>query len=137
MPNGPQLATPVEIGDGDILWRRVALDSKWAKRKNGQLVVSSLAFLPDDGELSLHLPSLTSVAAIRARWPDCSVVKLSATLIRSREYLVQAAPTDDDPSHVSAICPQSRGINDVRRDAKAFASGADWEFLDPRLAALL
>ena len=113
------------IGDDEILWRR--LIPAWIVRNpDGTFLRASSAAFDDgiDGEVSVHLASLTTTDRVLEGRRDDSVVALPARFPRSLGHVVVRDPKPDDPSH-ALICPPPglRGKR-KRKDALLMAKEA-------------
>jgi hypothetical protein len=118
------------IADSEMLWRRVVPSPDWIVLEGDTYRVSSLAFFSSDGEISVHLASLTSVSSILSRYPRYSVARIEARHFRACGHTISRDPTPEDPSHLRVLAPPGRGVKDLRRDARTIAAKADWEFLN-------
>jgi hypothetical protein len=118
----PRVDDP-SIGDDALLWRDIPPVSGWFHRNpDGSLRPSSMAFL--DGlsrELSVHLASETTEAAVLNGRNEFSIAEIRAGCPRSLGYAVVRDPEPEDPSH-TIICPPPQ-IAEKRRkkDARAMA----------------
>jgi hypothetical protein len=90
-----------QIGDDDVLWRRLT-NSYWIKDSNGTKRVSSAAFKgsPHDLELSTHSARLTTLEWVFNSRPHAlGVGEIVARMARDLELVVEHDPVDDDASH--------------------------------------
>ena len=117
-----------EVDGAEILWRRIGPD--WIVERDGADGVSSAAFLDNvDGNVSVHLASLTTIEAIRGAYQHCRIAALPASIPQSLGFTVQRDPLPEDPSHALLIPPKtSRSKNTKRADARKMAVSC--EFVD-------
>jgi hypothetical protein len=113
-----------QIGDDDILWRRLTTPY-WIKDLNGARRVSSAAFKgnPHDLELSTHAAKLTTLEWVFSSRPYALAVgEIVARMARDLGLVVEHDPVEDDPSHTVIRLNTPKGIRE--KQAKEFANRA-------------
>jgi hypothetical protein len=77
--------TPLPIGDGEIVMRRVQPDELTTDAEDGPIRPSSDAFKQDgtDGETSVYLRSETTAERLVARYPDTYMAEITVGEIRA------------------------------------------------------
>jgi hypothetical protein len=113
-----------QIGDDDILWRRITTPY-WIKEMNGVKRVSSAAFKgsPHDLELSTHAAKLTTIEWVFSSRPYArGVGEIVARLARDLGLVVEHDPDKDDPSHTVIHLNAQKGIRE--KQAKELANKA-------------
>jgi hypothetical protein len=108
-----QIDEPIE--GAEILWRRLTPD--WIKRaEDGSIIVASAAFLDNiDGNVSVHIASLTSIEDVLRAYPHCHVAAIEAQVVIDRGFTIKRDPLPDDPSHALIKPPPERRTKSVRK----------------------
>jgi len=118
-----QIDEPIE--GAEILWRRLTPD--WIKRaEDGSVLIASAAFLDNiDGNVSVHIASLTSIADVLRAYPHCQIAAIEAQFVTERGFTIKRDPLPDDPSHALIKPPVERRTRSVRKQyARELARGA-------------
>jgi hypothetical protein len=113
-----------EIGDDDVLWRRLTTPD-WIKETNGKRGVSSAAFKGSahDLELSTHAARLTTIEWVfNSRPYALGVGEIEAREPREMGLLVEHDPEEEDPSHTIIRLTNHRGTRE--KQAKKLANKA-------------
>lgn len=109
--------------DEELLWRRIAPDSKWVKRlDNGELSTSSMAFIDRrSGDVSVFRAGLTTQADVLRAYPDFGLAEVSVGAVRQCGAVVVADPLPDDdptsPAH-AVFCYPSGAKTKAQRISK-------------------
>src|SRR5689334_4681634 len=92
-----QIDEPVD--GAEILWRRLTPD--WIKRaEDGSIILASAAFLDNiDGNVSVHIASLTTLEEVKKAFPYCEIAALTAQVALDCGFTIKRDPMPDDPSH--------------------------------------
>lgn len=108
-----QLDEPID--GAEILWRRVTPD--WIKRaEDGTIILASAAFLDNiDGNVSVHIASLTTIENVTKSFPHCQIVAIEARVAIERGFTIQRDPLPDDPSHALIKPPSEYRSKNVRK----------------------
>lgn len=103
------------IDGAAILWRRLTPD--WIKRaEDGSMIVASAAFLDNiDGNVSVHIASLTSLEDVLRAYPHCQIAAIEAKVAIDRGFTVERDPLPEDPSHALIKPPPERRSRNVRK----------------------
>jgi hypothetical protein len=95
----PEAIDAADIGDDDILWRRVDRNMI-DKGSTGKESLQSWAFKDQNHELSVYLSRETTMPVVLASGkPGQIVVSLKAAVIRGLGYKVVRDPEPDNSSH--------------------------------------
>ena len=103
--------TPLPIGDGEIVMRRVQPDELTTDAEDGPTRPSSDAFKQDgtDGETSVYLRSETTAERLVARYPGTYMAEITVGEIRAQGLDVEREDITGDPGHCNIIGRKTRG----------------------------
>ena len=115
-----------EVDGTAILWRRIV--PNWIKSADdGTEFISSAAFRDNiDGNISVHIASLTTIQDILGAYPFCRLAEIDVEVIKECGFTLVPDPQPDDPSH--AILrpplnyrdkPKKSRIEDARKMARS------------------
>src|SRR5437879_6521022 len=95
----PEPIDAQDIGDDDVLWRRVDRNMM-DKGPDGKESLQSWAYKDQNHELSIYLSRETSKEAVLASGKPCQIlVALKASIFRGLGYKVVRDPEPDNSSH--------------------------------------
>lgn len=88
-----------EVDDAVILWRRII--PQWIKtNENGAEFIASAAFRDNvDGNISVHISTLTTAELVRRDFPFCRLAAIEARIVKECGFSVILNPLPEDRSH--------------------------------------
>lgn len=117
-----------DIPDDERLWRRLNRPEWIVTNPDGTRRISSVAFKDntgDEGRVSVHIASLTTIERVFQVWPPISgVAEITAGVPRSLGHTVIHDPLEDDESHALICPPKVYGSKREKTDAKKMAQAA-------------
>ena len=119
----PNLDEPID--GSEVLLRRIGAD--WiTTAEDGSTIIASAAFLDNiDGNVSVHIASLTSQEQVLAAYPFCRLAAIEARIVQGCGFSVIRDPLPEDPSHAVLRPPAGyRSKNKRKADARLIARSA-------------
>ena len=114
-----------EVDSGEILWRRLVDEWIITNREDGTVKIISAAFIDRiDGNISVHIASLTSIEEVRRAYPHSRIAALEARVAQECGFTVVRDPQPDDPSHAILRPPPGRSKKTKISDGRHMAAGA-------------
>ena len=126
----PQRVDDLNVADHEDLLRRIWNQEPWINLKllkDGTLRPSSVAFLDEINEVSVHRAVQKTPQEALQGFPDFGLVAIQAAVPRSVGLIVAETPEDPDPSH-RAICepPNVQLATSRKARARKMAEEARW-----------
>lgn len=114
-----------DIEDETVLWRRIS-----PKHLRPGPLTYDLTQRSDSsfrtGEISVHIASLTSLEAVKEKYPTHRVAAITAGAIRRIGCIVIKDPTEEDISHALVLRGDDPGARITNAQAREINNAAKW-----------